>query len=176
MDAMEPDDDAQNRAAAAPRERPSKSARKRAAASLQELGVELAALPDIELEGLDLPENLLAALRELRRLDAHGARLRQRQYIGKLMRKIDPQPLEERLAARKRTHDRSVRAFQQIERWRDRLLGGDPAAAEELIARHPGVDRAKLAGLVDAAQRERAAARAPAASRALFAYLRQCLE
>lgn len=159
-----------------PRERPSKSARKREADALQDLGVELAGLPDAELEALDLPDRLLAALRELRRLDSHGARLRQRQYIGKLMRAVDAEPLRERLAARRRAHDRDVRAFQQVERWRDRLLGGDPGALEELVARHAGADRARIEGLLGEADRERAAGRPPAAARALFAYLRECLE
>ncbi len=157
------------------RSRPSKSALKRVAVSLQELGVELAALPDIELGGLDLPENLVTALRELRRLPSHGARLRQRQYIGKLMRTIDPEPLVARLAERKRNHDRDVREFQQVERWRDRLLGGEPGALEELLAAYPDSDGPTLTRLVDKASKERDDRRSPAAARALFAYLKQLL-
>ena len=74
-------------------QRQSKSARKREAASLQELGVKLAALPDQEIKALNLPDNLFVALRDLRRLPSHGAQVRQRQYIGKLMRNIDPEPV-----------------------------------------------------------------------------------
>src|SRR5260370_712899 len=69
-------------------QRLSKSARKREAAALQELGVKLSALPDQEIKALDLPENLFVALRDLRRLPSHGAQVRQRHYIGKLMRNI----------------------------------------------------------------------------------------
>src|ERR1700728_3130539 len=78
--------------------RPSKSAMKREASSLQELGVKLSALPDQEIKALDLPDNLFVALRDLRRLPSHGAQIRQRQYIGKLMRKIDPEPVLAKLA------------------------------------------------------------------------------
>ncbi|HMD74225.1 MAG TPA: ribosome biogenesis factor YjgA, partial [Steroidobacteraceae bacterium] len=99
-------------------ERQSKSARKREAASLQELGVKLAALPDQEIKDLDLPENLFVALRALRRLPSHGAQVRQRQYIGKLMREIDPEPVLAKLAERKQRHDLEIRHFQHIERWR----------------------------------------------------------
>lgn len=159
----------------APRERPSKSARKREADELQALGVQLASLPSGELAALDLPENLQAALGELNRLESHGAQLRQRQYIGRLMREIDPEPLRERLAAKRRDHDREVRAFQQIERWRDRLLSGDTTALEELLARHSSVDRDRVERLLEESSRERAAGRAPAAARALFAYLKQSL-
>ncbi|MDE2295815.1 MAG: DUF615 domain-containing protein [Gammaproteobacteria bacterium] len=154
-------------------ERPSKSARKRAAASVQDLGVELADWPDAELDALGLPEGLVVAIRELRRLRARGARLRQRQYIGKLMRRIDPQPVLARIDARKREHDRQVRAFQQIERWRDRLLGTESAAADAFLAACPTADRATLLRLVEAARGERAAGRPPAAARELFAQLKQ---
>src|ERR1700726_4988280 len=108
-------------------QRRSKSARKREAATLQELGVKLSALPDQEIKALDLPENLFVALRDLRRLPSHGAQVRQRQYIGKLMRSIDPEPVLAKLAERKQRHDMEIRHFQQIERWRDRLLS-EPAA------------------------------------------------
>src|SRR5271156_2802728 len=108
-------------------QRRSKSDRKREAASLQELGVKLSALPDQEIKALDLPENLFVALRDLRRLPSHGAQIRQRQYIGKLMRNIDPEPVLAKLAERKQRHDLEIRQFQAIERWRDKLLS-EPAS------------------------------------------------
>jgi len=81
-------------------ERPSRSARKRAAEALQALGVKLIALRDIELDALALPEELLAAIHEARRLSNRTALARQRQYIGKLMRDVDPEPIEKALAHR----------------------------------------------------------------------------
>jgi ribosome-associated protein len=155
-------------------ERPSKSARKREAKSLQDLGVQLAELPDAELEALDLPDNLKTALQELTRLRSHGAQVRQRQYIGKLMRKIDPEPVLEKLEARKRTRDAELRGFQRIERWRDRLLA-HPEAAAELLEEYPRADREALDELLEKALRERADERPPAAARALFAFLRQLM-
>src|SRR5271167_1355 len=109
-------------------QRSSKSARKRQASSLQELGVQLSALPDQEIKTLGLPDSLFVALRDLRRLPSHGAQVRQRQYIGKLMRSIDPEPILAKLKERKQRHDLEIRYFQQIERWRDRLLS-DPGNA-----------------------------------------------
>jgi len=156
-------------------QRQSKSARKREAASLQELGVKLAALPDQEIKDLDLPENLFIALRALRRLPSHGAQVRQRQYIGKLMREIDPEPVLAKLAERKQRHDLEIRQFQQIERWRDRLLSDADGAVEELLAEHAHADRTTLARLIEKAGRERAEQRSPVAARELFAYLRELL-
>jgi len=153
----------------------SKSARKREAASLQELGVKLSALPDQELKSLDLPDGLFTALRDLRRLPSHGAQVRQRQYIGKLMRSIDPEPVLAKLAERKQRHDLEIRHFQQIERWRDRLLSEREAAVEELLQEFPSAERATLLKLLDKAERERLEQRSPAGARELFAFLRQLL-
>jgi ribosome-associated protein len=156
-------------------ERLSKSARKREAASLQELGVKLSALPDQEIKALDLPENLFVALRDLRRLPSHGAQVRQRQYIGKLMRNIDPEPVLAKMAERKQRHDLEIRHFQQIERWRDRLLSEPAVALGELLEEYPNADRAALTRLLDKAERERAEQRSPVGARELFAFLRQLL-
>jgi ribosome-associated protein len=156
-------------------QRLSKSARKREAASLQELGVKLSALPDQEIKALDLPENLFVALRDLRRLPSHGAQVRQRQYIGKLMRNIDPEPVLAKMAERKQRHDQEIRHFQQIERWRDRLLSEPAEAMSELLAEYPNADRAALTRLLDKAEKERAEQRSPVGARELFAFLRQLL-
>jgi ribosome-associated protein len=156
-------------------QRLSKSARKRGAASLQELGVKLSALPDQEIKALDLPENLFIALRDLRRLPSHGAQVRQRQYIGKLMREIDPEPVLAKLAERKQRHDVEIRAFQRIERWRDRLLSEPGLAIEELLKEYPNADREVLARLLEKAEKERVEQRSPVGARELFAFLRQLL-
>jgi ribosome-associated protein len=154
-------------------QRLSKSARKREAASLQELGVQLSSLPDQEIKALGLPDTLFIALRDLRRLPSHGAQVRQRQYIGKLMRGIDPEPVLAKLAERKRRHDMEIRHFQQIEKWRDRLLSEPVIGVEELAAEHPHIDRDGLAKLLDKAERERLQQRSPVAARELFAFLKQ---
>jgi ribosome-associated protein len=154
-------------------QRRSKSTRKREAASLQELGVKLSALPDQEIKALDLPESLFVALRDLRRLPSHGAQVRQRQYIGKLMRQIDPEPVLAKLAERKQRHDLEIRHFQQIERWRDRLLSEPADGLKELLQEYPHADRAILSKLLEKAEKERLEQRSPVGARELFAFLRQ---
>ena len=156
-------------------QRLSKSARKREAATLQELGVQLSALPDQEIKALGLPDSLFTALRDLRRLPSHGAQVRQRQYIGKLMRTIDPEPVLAKLAERKQRHDSEIRHFQQIERWRDRLLSEPAAGALELQQAYPQIDRDALLKLLDKAEKERLEQRSPVGARELFAFLRELL-
>jgi ribosome-associated protein len=156
-------------------EQRSKSARKREAASLQELGIKLSALPDQEIKALNLPDSLFVALRDLRRLPSHGAQVRQRQYIGKLMRDIDPEPVLAKLAERKQRHDLEIRQFQEIERWRDRLLSEPASGLDELLREYPQADRAALVKLLEKAERERLEQRSPVGARELFAFLRRLL-
>ena len=87
---------------------PSKSARKREAHALQKLGERLVELRLADLDRLPLPENLRDAIDEARRLKGHGALARQRQYIGKLMREIDVEPILAALDAL--TEERNARA------------------------------------------------------------------
>ncbi|MET0292890.1 MAG: ribosome biogenesis factor YjgA [Steroidobacteraceae bacterium] len=87
---------------------PSKSSRKRDAHALQKMGEELVRLRAAELDQLPLPETLRDAIDEARRLTSRGALSRQHQYIGKLMRDIDIEPIREALAHL--TEDRNARA------------------------------------------------------------------
>jgi len=82
--------------------KPSKSARKREYIALQKLGEELILLKDFELDALPLDDDLREAILEARQIKAHGALRRQKQYIGKLMRHIDPEPLRTEMAKLRR--------------------------------------------------------------------------
>lgn len=82
--------------------KPSKSALKREYIALQKLGEELISLKESDLEGLPLDDNLHEAIMEARQIKAHGALRRQKQYIGKLMRHIDPEPLRAAVAKLRR--------------------------------------------------------------------------
>ena len=74
--------------------RPSRTARKNASEELQNVGAGLVALRSNALAELDLPERLADAIAEAKRLTSFGAQRRQLQYIGKLMRKLDPEAID----------------------------------------------------------------------------------
>src|ERR671934_2460637 len=95
-------------------DRPSKSERKRAAHAAQDLGEALIGLRDSELEALNLPERLLDAIRDARRTPSRGGGARQRQYIGKLMRDIDLEPIRAALAARSERSAREAEIFKRL--------------------------------------------------------------
>ena len=153
--------------------RPSKSARKRAAHAAQDLGEALVRLHDAELEALALPEALNEAIRAARRMHSRGAALRQRQYIGKLMRGVDPEPIRAALAARSALDAQETERFKRAENWRERLLTQGPPALAELARWHPDIDVGEWQRRVSEArsERERTAAGGPAA-RELFRALR----
>lgn len=154
-------------------DRPSKSALKREAEELQQLGVALIDLPDAVLEQLPLPEALRDAVANARRFTSHGAQLRQRQYIGKLMRRIDVEPIRRALEARQQEQRLEARRFQRIEQWRERLIREPEIAVPELLAEAPSADAERLRSLAAEAAKDARDAATPRAARLLFHYLRE---
>ncbi len=157
-------------------EPPSKGELKRRAQASQELGERLIAAPDGLLDALPLPEKLTAAIHEARRITSHSALVRQRLFIGKLVRQLDEGPIRAALDAREDARAGDVQAFRRVEEWRDRLLEeGEPALAA-LCEECPGADPGILARLVAEARRELAAGGPPRARRLLFRALRKALD
>jgi ribosome-associated protein len=138
-------------------QRPSKSERKRAAHAAQDLGEALIALREAELEALALPERLSEAIREARRISSRAAGARQRQYIGKLMRDIDVEPIRAALAARSERDAIATQLFKRAESWRERLITEGESALDELARLRPGLDRAEWSRRAEAARHERSA-------------------
>lgn len=157
-------------------ERPSKSARKRESDELQALGEALIELSQNELDALPLPESLRDAVMLARRITAHGGLYRQKQYIGKLMRKIDAEPIRAALAAKRDRERVAALRFRRIEHWRDRLVAEGVAALDSLATETAAqLDRKALVGLINQARAERANGGPPHASRELFRTLRELL-
>jgi len=161
------------------RERPSKSERKRAAQAAQDLGEALIRLRDSDLDALGLPETLREALCAARQIKSRAAGARQRQYIGKLMREIDLEPIRAALAARRERDAIETQLFKRAESWRERLMLEGEAALDELARLRPGLDRSQWSGRVAAARHERGtggpAGAVGCAGRELFRALRALL-
>ena len=154
-------------------QRPSKSARKRAAHAAQDLGELLVRLREAELDALGLPDTLADAIRAARRIKSRAAGARQRQYIGKLMREVDVEPIRAALAARSERDAAETERFKRVETWRERLIREGTPALEELRRWHPDIDAADWARRIGAAQAEHGRDGAGgAASRELFRALR----
>jgi ribosome-associated protein len=157
-------------------ELPSRSERKRQSRDLQDLGWELVGLPEPELAAMPLPDDVRDAVETARRITSNGALARQRLYIGKLLRRIDTEPIRAALERRGDIDRQRIRREKALEQWRDRLLGDDAAAWTELAALVGPDVLQQMRVLARQARAEQSAARPPAAARQLFRRLRAALQ
>lgn len=130
----------------------SKSQKKRMMTALQKLGEALVDLPSAQLARIPLEPNLLAEIRMAQSLKSHGAIRRQLQYIGKLMRDVDPEPIQIALEKTQLKSKQSKAHFHRAERWRDQLVAEGDATLEKLVAQFPKTDHQYLRQLVRKAQ------------------------
>jgi ribosome-associated protein len=154
---------------------PSKSQRKRDMHALQTLGTALTRLSREQLDRLDLPEELRAAIDFSHRVTSHEGRRRHLQYLGKLMRSVDAEAIRDGLARVTGESRAAVAQMHAAERWRERLLADD-AALTEYVAAHPASDVQWLRATIRAARREIAAQQPPKHARELYRRLHADLE
>jgi ribosome-associated protein len=150
----------------------SKTRRKREMHELQTLGVALVALSEVQLKSMALAEDLLAALLEAKRIKSHEAKRRQMQYIGRLMRELDPAPIRARLAELEGSSAQATARHRRLESWRARLLGDDEALTA-FAAEYPGADLQALRTLIRNARKEASLGKPPRAYRELFRVLKE---
>ncbi|HEX8964754.1 MAG TPA: ribosome biogenesis factor YjgA [Rhodocyclaceae bacterium] len=156
-------------------EKPSKSQKKREMTALQELGAELVALGRDQLARIELPEDLRGAVRDAQRFTQHEAHRRQLQYIGRLMRDLDPAPIRAALDEIKGVSAAATARLHNLERLRARLME-DESALGDIARAHPGADLQHLRQLRRNALKEQEQAKPPRAYRELFRVLRELEE
>lgn len=154
---------------------PSRSARKREAEGLQQLGETLTTLTAAQLHGVPISAALREAIHSFSRIDSHGARRRQLQLIGKLMRQEDADEIRAALARFDQTSAVAIAAHHQAERWRERLLLEGNTALTEFLAQQPAIDRQRLRQLIRAAQQEQSAGAPARHARELFRLIRDAI-
>lgn len=135
---------------------PSKTELKRESTGLQKLGEALLTLRADLMERLALPESLLTALAELRRISNFEGRRRQLQYVGKLMRALDEETRQAIRDALDEQHSGSAQqtlALHQAEKWRDDLIADDEAL-QRWLADHPDTDVQQLRALIRQARKD----------------------
>jgi ribosome-associated protein len=152
----------------------SKTQRKKDMDALQDMGVKLTKLSADTLKKLPIPEDLLAALLDHKKITSHSALKRQLQYIGRIMRDVDPEPIEAYLMRLKGEDNAHNAAMQRIEVWRDRLLADDNALTE-LLNEVPNAPASEMRTLIRNARKEKEQSKPPKSFRALFKLLRQYL-
>jgi len=166
--APEPDDDLPK----------SKSQRKRDMTALQDLGVELEALPKDRLARVPMPEPLADAIHAARKINSHEGKRRQMQFVGKVMRGLDDDEIDAIRAALegfKGTSKAETARLHLIERWRELLLADD-AMLTKFLGEHPSVDVQAVRNIIRNARKEREMGKPPKYFRELFQAVKTALE
>src|ERR1700712_1777987 len=135
-------------------ELPSRNELKKHMQDLQELGEAVSSLPPDRLDKLKIDERLRDAIDELRRTKSFEGKRRQIQYIGKLMKHEDPEPLREAVASYRVGSASDTLALHQSEYWRDQLLAADDALAN-WVKEFPATDVQQMRSLVRSARKEK---------------------
>ena len=154
----------------------SKSQRKRDMLALQKIGESLIKLTKEQLATIDLPDNLLTAIQHMKSITSNEAKRRQLQYIGKIMRQIDPESIKQALKCIEFIHEKNTAQFHHTEEWRTKLLIHGDDALNSFLVDYPKVDRQQLRQLIRNAQQDRKNNKNTGAEKALFKYLRSIIE
>jgi ribosome-associated protein len=120
---------------------------------------------------MNLDARLLGAVLEAKRIKSHEAKRRQIQYIGRLMRDVDPAPIRARMAELEGSSAQATARHRRLEAWRERLIGDDEALTA-FAAEHPGADLQTLRTLIRNARKEAKEGKPPRAFRELFRVLK----
>lgn len=154
----------------------SKSEIKRDAEELKKFGASLVAMTPNNLAKLPLDEKLAEAI-ELAQRSQRGALRRQLQFIGKLLRNRDIEPIKAALEKIENKHNQQQIVFHRLEKWRDKLIETDNnEILSELISTYPDLDIQHLRNLIRGAQKERSANKPPKFYREIFQYLKSLQE
>lgn len=154
----------------------SKSQIKREMHGLQVLGERLTELSKDQLKNIEMPGELYDSVLFAKSIKSHGAKRRQMQHIGKLMRKIDPASIQDAFDDIDRGRHRDIFLFKQAESWRDAIVAGDSNILEEIQNRFQNADNKKLRQLADNAVKETIQGKHGKSFRLLFRYLMDLLK
>ncbi len=153
-------------------DKPSRTKKKHEMTARQKLGAELARLNTKQLAHIPLSGELRLALESYQNMRKFGARYRQMQYIGRLLREADVAPIQEALAVLRNNNTRATARLHRLERWREQLIAGNETTIHTLARCFSGLDIQHLRQLVRNAQKEQAQGKTPKAARELFRYLK----
>ncbi len=153
----------------------SKSQKKRDADFLQKIGTELIALSHSKLDTLPLGDSLYKAITDAKNIKSHGAKRRQAQLIGKLMRAADFEAILAAYHQMQEENSAVTADFHEVELWRERLIQEGKEALTEFINAYQPAEIQNLRQLIKKAQEDLAKEKNTGAAKALFRYIRSCI-
>ena len=153
----------------------SKTRKKKQMDALQDLGVELAELSNETIKKIELPDDLYDAIRAYKKITSYSALKRQRQYIGRLMRDVNPEPIRDFLAKLKGENQAHNAFLKRVEQAREQLLNNDDALTH-FVSDYPAADVGVLRTLIRNARKETEQQKPPKSFRALYQELKTVMK
>lgn len=150
----------------------SKTEMKQDMTDLQKLGEQLVALKPNILATFQLSETLFDAVVDAQRFK-NEAKRRQLQRIGKLMRSLDPEPIQAALDKYHNKHSQATVELHKMEAMRDRIVAEGDSAIEEVMNLHPNADRQRFRQLARQAAKEKKQNKPPKSYREIFQVLKE---
>jgi ribosome-associated protein len=155
---------------------PSKSQVKRDFLELQKLGLKLSSLPISQLKKIELTEKLYDAIILSHTIHSNSASKRHRQYIGKIISKLEDdelQKIRDKINAFEETSQQANKHFHQLENYRDQILKQGDQVINILLSKYENLDRSRLRQLHRNAAKERDKQQPPKSAKLLFQYLKE---
>lgn len=154
---------------------PSKTQIKQEMTALQKLGIELSEMKEEVLETFPLTPELRAALQDYRRINHKNAQKRQRQFIGKLMRREDGEAIQARIDKIQEDGHKKARQLHLVEKWRDRLISEEANALNAFLNQYPHTDRQQLRSLIRTIKKDIQTNKPATQKRKLFRFIQDVL-
>ncbi len=114
---------------------------KKEASDLQKLGERLVSLTNEQLSGIDIPDELKEAVRASKTIGSNKAKRRQKQFIGALMRQIDPEPVHKALQAIDGGLSLKSKKTSRTKAWCEEFIAGNDSLIDTIVSEFPGADR-----------------------------------
>lgn len=145
------------------------------AEKLQSLGLKLCDLSISKLKALDLPPNLYEAISAMQKITSNGAKRRQSQYIGKLMRNFDTTELNTIMTFWDQQELKEKQHFHHVELWRKKLVE-EPKSIDDFLLKYPCEEKLILLNTIKEAIEEKNKDKAPKYNRELFKLIKKIIE
>ena len=152
----------------------SKTELKREAKNVHEFGKILASLTELQIAQIDLPENILDAIKDLKNIKKGSAKKRQSLYLAKLLREIDLSKAQDFVNQIKFESQAEIRRIHEAEYWREKLIS-DVSYLTNIIDKAQNVDIQRLRSLVINSQKEIKKQKSKKNQKELFIYLKEIL-
>ncbi|GKT12266.1 MAG: ribosome-associated protein [Thiomicrorhabdus sp.] len=147
---------------------------KNAAVAVKDLGLQVAAMTDTEINKLNFPSSFTDAIFLLKSMDKGPALKRQKLFIGKMLRQDEELIIEikQKLAEKETKIKQQNAHFHKLELWRDKMIDGGDDVLTEFMLHYPQADRQQLRQWIRNAKKELATEKPAKAAKDIFKYLR----